>query len=219
MTLLIHRTTIATADDADTVLHDAVFGCTGTEDAQYQQLGWITKDPARAGEALRAAGYDGRLIVVMDPADNTTLHPGALVLADTLRRMGADVDLQAMDWSALVQRRASRAPPNHGGWNAFVTNATLTGIANPRLNTFTRHCEDASFGWPCDRRAPELIRGWPFENDPAARQRILKQLEAVHVETVTNVPLGQYRSSIAYRRSLKGLLPGPALFYWNTEKA
>jgi len=193
----------------------AVFGCGADEPPQFDTLGWAKGDPAAM---FRAAGYDGRPILVLDPADNATLHPGALVVADTLKQLGANVDLQAMDWSALVQRRASKAPPAQGGWNIFITNATLTGISNPLLNTFVRHCEDAWFGWPCDRRVAELTTRWGLEPDAAARQRILKQLEAVHLETVTQIPLGQYRSSIAYRRSLTGLIPGPALFYWNIEK-
>lgn len=197
----------------------ASFGCAPDDDAQYTTLGWTTQDAAKAGEALRAAGYDGRPLVVMDPADNATLHPGALVLADTLRKMGANVDLQAMDWSALVQRRASKSPPTQGGWNLFITNATLTGVANPLLNTFVRHCEGAWFGWPCDERVSKLVEDWTYEGDPAVRATTLKTLERTHIETVTNIPLGQYRSSIAYRRSISGLLPGPALFYWNLEKA
>jgi peptide/nickel transport system substrate-binding protein len=124
-----------------------------------------------------------------------------------------------MDWSALVQRRASKSPPTQGGWNLFITNATLTGVANPLLNTFVRHCEGAWFGWPCDERIPNLVEDWTFEGDPAVRATTLKTLERTHIETVTNIPLGQYRSSIAHRRSISGLLPGPALFYWNLEKA
>ncbi len=158
-------------------------------------------------------------MVVLDPADNATLHPGALLIADALRRIGANVDLQAMDWSALVQRRASRSPPSQGGWNVFVTNATITGISNPLLNTFVRNCDDAWFGWPCDRRVGELTRAWTYEVDPEKRRQILKRLERVHLEAVTQIPLGQYRSVIAHRRALHGLLPGPALFYWNIDKS
>jgi peptide/nickel transport system substrate-binding protein len=117
-----------------------------------------------------------------------------------------------------VQRRNSRSAPAQGWWNVFVINATIAGIANPLLNTFVRHCEEGWFGWPCDRRVDELTRAWTFETDPGERQRILKQLERVHVETVTQIPLGQYRSVIAHRRALRGLLPEPALFYWNIEK-
>jgi peptide/nickel transport system substrate-binding protein len=129
-----------------------------------------------------------------------------------------NVDLIAMDWSALVQRRASRAAPDQGGWNIFVTNATLTGVANPLLNIFTRHCDDAWFGWPCNARVPELTSAWALETDPAKRQQIRVELERFHVDHVSSIPLGQYRSVIAYRNWLKGLIPGPALFYWNIEK-
>ena len=149
----------------------AVFGCDADEPAQRDTLGWPAYDPAKGAEMLRAAGYDGRPIVVMDPADNAVLHPGALLAADALRRIGANVDLQAMDWSALVQKRASKEPPAKGGWNAFVTNATITGISNPLLNTFARHCDEAWFGWPCNPRVGALIRAWTFETDPAARDR------------------------------------------------
>ena len=196
----------------------AVFGCSASEDAQFDALGWPRQDLAAARRQLRESGYDGRPIVVMDPADNATLHPSALLVADALRRLEANVDLVAMDWSALVSRRASRAAPAQGGWNVFVTNATITGIGNPLLNTFVRNCEDAWFGWPCDRRVPALTEAWTFEGDAAKRQGILKQLERVHVENATQIPLGQYRSVIAHRRNLRGLLSGPALFYWNVEK-
>jgi peptide/nickel transport system substrate-binding protein len=196
----------------------AVFGCDADEPAQHDTLGWPAYDPAKGAEMLRAAGYDGRPIVVMDPADNAVLHPGALLTADALRRIGANVDLQAMDWSALVQKRASKEPPARGGWNVFVTNATITGISNPLLNTFARHCDEAWFGWPCNPRVGELIRAWTFETDSAARNRILKDLERLHIEHVTLVALGQYRSVIAHRTALRGMLPGPALFYWNLEK-
>jgi hypothetical protein len=36
---------------------------------------------------------------------------------------------------------------------------------------------------------------------------------------VTLIPVGQYQSVIAARKSLTGLIPGPALFYWNIDKS
>ena len=197
----------------------AHFGCAPEESPQFDTLGWPRLSDQEARDAFRAAGYDGRPIVVMDPADNATLHPGALMIAETLRRIGANVDLIAMDWSGLVQRRASRNPPAQGGWNVFVTNATITGIENPLLNVFVGNCEGGWFGWPCDARVAPLNEAWTFEPDTARQREILRELERVHVANVTNIPLGQYRSVVAHRRNLRGLLPGPALFYWNLEKA
>jgi peptide/nickel transport system substrate-binding protein len=196
----------------------APFGCAPSEPPQFDSLGWPRLTDQQARDAFRAAGYDGRPIVVMDPADNAVLHPGALLAAEALRRIGANVDLVAMDWSGLIQRRSSRNSPAQGGWNVFVTNATITGVQNPLLNVFVGNCEGAWFGWPCDTRVPQLNDAWTYETDPARRQEILKELERVHVANATNIPLGQYRSVVAHRANLRGLLPGPALFYWNLEK-
>ena len=195
----------------------AMFGCGSAEESQAGAAA-IGGDMAKA-RALFAAHYDGRPIAVLDPADNATLHPGALVAADTLRRIGAKVDLQAMDWSTLTQRRASKKKVAEGGWNIFVTNATITGIGNPLLNTFAKNCADAWYGWPCDERIARLTTAWAEEADPAKRHAITEELQRLHLEQVTYIPLGQYQSVIAVRESLSGIIPGPALFYWNIDKA
>jgi peptide/nickel transport system substrate-binding protein len=197
----------------------AAFGCGPGEGNGYAELGWPAQDLGQARALLRSSGYDGRPILVMDPADNATLHPSALLIAEALRSIGAEVNLMAMDWSALVGRRSSRAAVNQGGWNIYCTNATMTGISTPLTNNFVRSCEQAGFGWPCDRRINTLSDDWAFESDPARRAGLVHQLNRLHVENVTAIPLGQYRSALAYRSSLRGLIPAPAVFYWNIEKA
>ncbi|MBS7811889.1 ABC transporter substrate-binding protein [Roseococcus pinisoli] len=197
----------------------AVFGCAAQEDARREELGWPPYDLARARALFAASGYDGRPVLVMDPADLATLHPSALLLAEALRNIGANVNLLAMDWSALVARRSSRAPVDQGGWNLYATNATMTGIATPLTNNFVRNCEQASFGWPCDRQISAMSEAWTFETDEARRRSLMTELNRLHIRNVTTIPLGQYRSAIAYREGLRGLIPAPAVFYWNVEKA
>ena len=197
----------------------AVFGCSPNEDARWQELGWPAHDLGRARALLASSGYDGRPILLMDPADNPILHPPALMLAEALRSIGANVNLLAMDWSALVARRSSRAPVDQGGWNLYATNATMTGISTPLTNNFVRNCERAGFGWPCDRRIDAKSDEWTFETDATRRAALLTELNRLHVENVTSIPLGQYRNAIAYREGLKGLIPAPAVLYWNIEKA
>jgi peptide/nickel transport system substrate-binding protein len=196
----------------------ATFGCAPDEGPLFQDLGWPAHDLSRAKALLAASGYDGRPILVMDPADNATLHPSALLIAEALRNIGAQVNLMTMDWSALVARRSSRATVDQGGWNIYATNATMTGISTPLTNNFVRNCEQAGFGWPCDRRISAMSEEWTFETDAARRKALIAQLNRLHVENVTSIPLGQYRNAIAYRRGLHGIIPGPAIFYWNIEK-
>jgi peptide/nickel transport system substrate-binding protein len=197
----------------------AVFGCAPDEDARWQELGWPAHDLGRARALLAGSGYDGRPVLVMDPADNATLHPPALMLAEALRSIGANVNLLAMDWGALVARRSSKASVDQGGWNVYATNATMTGISTPLTNNFVRNCERAGFGWPCDRRIDTKTDEWAFEIDDARRQALLTELNRLHIENVTSIPLGQYRNAIAYREGLRGLIPAPAVLYWNIEKA
>jgi ABC-type transport system substrate-binding protein len=45
----------------------------------------------------------------MDPTDQSNLHMLAQVLHQHMNKVGLNVDLQAMDWSTLVSRRAFRA--------------------------------------------------------------------------------------------------------------
>jgi peptide/nickel transport system substrate-binding protein len=196
----------------------AIYGCGAPNDTKAgSEL--LAYDLDKAKALLKEAGYDGRPIAVLDPTDNATLHGGALMLRETLIRLGAAADVMALDWSTLLQRRASKNAPPQGGWNLFVTNATVTGISSPLLNTFNRNCEQAWYGWACDPRIPELTKQWTLETDPDKRKQLTDALQRAQLESVTNVPLGQYRNVIAYRKTLSGVIPGPALFYWNIEKS
>jgi peptide/nickel transport system substrate-binding protein len=179
---------------------------------------FVAHDPGKAKALFAGAGYDGRQIVVLDPVDTAVVHQASLVTADMLRGIGAQVDVQAMDWSTLTQRRTSRKSPEDGGWNLFVTGATISSIANPLTNNFARNCADDVAG-ACDARIPELIQVWARETDATARHAVVEQLQRLIFEDVTFIPLGQSQSVIAYRKSLTGLIPAPAMFYWNISKS
>jgi peptide/nickel transport system substrate-binding protein len=196
----------------------AVYGCNGPTESDAGAEALLGFDVERAKQMLSDAGYAGHRVVLMDPADNSTLHPAALMGAQTLRRVGFEVETAAMDWSTLTERRASKAAPDDGGWNAFITNGTVTGIANPLTHNFVKNCEQAWYGWPCDERLVELGQQWALETDSEKRQELIDELQRLHLENVTYIPVGQYRPAIIYRKEISGVIPGPALFYWNIKK-
>jgi peptide/nickel transport system substrate-binding protein len=197
----------------------AVFGCGMANESDAGAEPLMTFDAEKAKSTIEAAGAGGHPVTLMDPADNATLHPAALIATQSLRRVGFDVQVEAMDWSTLTQRRASKEPPDQGGWNVFVTNATATGIANPLTHNFVKNCDQAWYGWPCEPKIVELSRDWALETDDAKRRAILDEIQRLHLENVTYIPLGQYKPAIIYRKELSGVIPGPAVFYWNIEKA
>ena len=88
-------------------------------------------DLPRVKQALLDAGYKGEKIVLLGPADYPATYALALVAADTLRRVGMNVDLQTSDWGTVVQRRSSRKPPEQGGWNIFFTYLNGTNNFDP----------------------------------------------------------------------------------------
>jgi peptide/nickel transport system substrate-binding protein len=196
----------------------AVFGCGGPNESAAGGEPLMAVDVDRARSILEEAGALGARVVMLDPADNSTLHPAALMGAQTLRRMGFDVQVEAMDWSTLTQRRASKAAPDDGGWNIFITNSTATGIANPLTHNFLKNCEQAWYGWPCEPRIVELSTAWALESDESRRSELVDELQRLHLENVSYIPLGQYRPAIIFRNEITDVIPGPAIFYWNLKK-
>ena len=75
-------------------------------------------------QELAAAGYKGEKIVLLAPTTIPSLNAESQVAGDLLRRMGFNVDYQALEWGMVVARRASKEPPEKGGWNIFITNLT-----------------------------------------------------------------------------------------------
>ena len=68
---------------------------------------------------------------MLAPTDFPILKAEADVGSDVMRKIGLNVDYQAMDWGTVVQRRAKMDPPDKGGWNVFFTGWSGTDMFNP----------------------------------------------------------------------------------------
>jgi len=68
-----------------------------------------------------------------------------------------NVDYQTTDWGTVVQRRASKKPPNQGGWNMFCTSFSGLDIFSPAgYGALRGNGAAAWFGWPTDPDAERL---------------------------------------------------------------
>jgi peptide/nickel transport system substrate-binding protein len=92
---------------------------------------------------------------------------------DMMRRVGMNVDYQAVDWGTVMQRRANKGAPAQGGWNAFVTRFVGSEMFSPGVDAVLR-CNggQAWFGWPSSSRIEELREAW-FDAPNVAAQRTL----------------------------------------------
>ncbi|MCC7271370.1 MAG: ABC transporter substrate-binding protein [Alphaproteobacteria bacterium] len=177
------------------------------------------QDFAKAKQLLKEAGYNGEKIVVMQPTDRAQYNAATMVTIQNLRKAGVNVDVQAMDWSTLLSRRAKKDPPYEGGYHIFHTTQGGPDTAMPVANTwFNSRCEKANPGWACDLELDKLVEEWSRESDRTKRKAILERIQKRAYESVPYVIYGQYTQPIAVRANVKGVLKAGIPIYWNIEK-
>ncbi|MBR0645701.1 ABC transporter substrate-binding protein [Plastoroseomonas hellenica] len=178
-----------------------------------------TPDLARARDAIRAAGYAGERVVILNPTDYPTLAPLGEVSADLMKRLGFNVDLQAMDQGTVLQRRLSKAPLDAGGWNMFHTWAHGLGMRDPLLNVFIQGQGESGWpGWYSDPKLQQLVEDWTYANDAAQSQRLLDAIQTQAFEGLPIIPLGQWYGIAAYRSNLQGVIPATNALPWNVRR-
>jgi peptide/nickel transport system substrate-binding protein len=177
---------------------------------------------AEAKKLLAESGYDGTPVVIMGPGDVTTLKAQPIVAAQLLRDVGFKVDFQATDWQTVVSRRASQKPPKEGGWNMFFTNWVAADVANPVVNASIggRGKNGGWFGWAEDAKIEELRDKFARSSSPDEQKKIAADIQKEAYEQVIYIPLGQYLLASGWRKSLSGVLDGPATpIFWNIDKS
>ena len=176
---------------------------------------------AEAKKALAESGYDGTPIVIMAPGDVTTLKAQPIVAAQLLREAGFKVDLQATDWQTVVSRRASQKPPKEGGWNMFFTNWVAADVSNPIANlSIGGQGKKGWFGWAENAKIEKLKDDFVRAASLDDQKKIAADIQKEAYEQVIYIPLGQYLLPSGWRKSLTGVLDGPATpLFWNVDKS
>ena len=179
-------------------------------------------DMAAAKKALAESGYDGTPVVIMAPGDVTTLKAQPVVVAQQLRDAGFKVDLQATDWQTVVTRRASQKAPKDGGWNMFFTNWVSADVSNPiaNLSIGGQGKNGGWFGWAEDPKIEQLKDAFVRATSLDDQKKIAADIQKEAYDQVIYIPLGQYQGPSAWRKSLSGVLDGPATpIFWNIDKS
>jgi peptide/nickel transport system substrate-binding protein len=198
----------------------AMFVCNTPLATDTGSEGVMRGDLEKAKALLKEAGYDGTKVVLMHPTDVYSINTYPIVTAQALRKIGMNVDVQAMDWQTLVGRRAKQEPVAQGGWNMFHTNWVAQDVMNPIANAGvnTKGPKGGWFGWPADPQIEDLRDQYARETEPARQKKLAADLQKRAYEIHAYLPLGEYLAAVAYRDALVGVLEGPAPFFWNIEK-
>ncbi|HYF08466.1 MAG TPA: ABC transporter substrate-binding protein [Acetobacteraceae bacterium] len=192
----------------------------GTPLANDEGMGALTgpRDLDRVRRELAAAGYNGQRMVLIVPTDLPFLRAMSEVGADLFRRLGINVDYQALDWGTVLQRRTSREPVERGGWSAFFTFAGGLDFATPAGHLGLRgNGTNGWIGWPDSPELERLRDAWFDAPDLPSQQAIARRIQAQAMQDVPMIPLGQYFLATAHRRNVTDILRGAPLF-WNVRK-
>jgi peptide/nickel transport system substrate-binding protein len=169
-------------------------------------------------QAVLDAGYKGEPVVLMAPSDKPVLKALGDVMNDLLGRLGLKVDYVVADWGTIVQRRASKAPPDKGGWTMFSTTWSGLDMIDPAVTQVLRTNGAAGFfGWADLPDITALREAWLDAPDVAAQQRICADLQDVALRQVPFLPMGQFFSKTANRRSVIDIVDGQFVF-WNCRR-
>jgi peptide/nickel transport system substrate-binding protein len=177
---------------------------------------------AEAKKLLAESGYDGTPIVIMAPGDVVTLKAQPIVAAQALREAGFKVELQATDWGTVISRRTSQKPVKEGGWNMFFTNWAGADVINPIVNFAIggKGKNGGWFGWAEDARIEQLKNDFARASSPEEQKKVAADIQKEAYDQVIYIPLGEYTQPSAWRKSLTGVLDGPATpVFWNIEKS
>lgn len=178
------------------------------------------KSKEKAKALLAEAGYKGEPIVILQPTDIAFLSNASLLLAQDLKSIGVNVDLQAMDFATVGQRRANRKSTAEGGWNLMFSWWNGVSMSDPVGNVpLAATCEKAWPGWPCDAAHQALLDSFPSVTDPAAKRAAAEKIQLSGMALLPYIQVGMWSQPVAFSPKLSGLLPVPgAMVFWNAVK-
>ena len=177
-------------------------------------------DPDRVRAALKAAGYNGERVIILNPTDFPTIGPLGQVTYAALKRAGMNVDLMESDWGTVIQRRTSREPVDKGGWSIFHTWGSGTAWATPATSSTVRGLgREGWFGWWDSPAVEQLVADWLAAPDDAGRIRLARAINKTALEGVGSIPLGQAFVRTMYRANLTGMREGSAPYPWGLKPA
>jgi peptide/nickel transport system substrate-binding protein len=178
-----------------------------------------TQDLAKARQLLLESGYKGEPIVMLTVTDVPSQYAMAQVTASNLKKIGANVDLQSVDFGQLFARRENRKTNAEGGWNLIVLGYNGQFLNSPLTNPVVdSRCGDAPFGWPCDETVEKLRTAYFNEGDATKRKAILEDLSKAAWASLPGIITGMYYNAYAWRKEVTGLMKAQQLVFWNVEK-
>ena len=180
------------------------------------------KGPRRYDEArklLADAGYKGEPIVVLVAVEVPIFKAMGDMTADTLKRIGMNVDYVATDFGTLNARTPNKGPAAQGGWHIFNTWTAGADCVTPAsYRALLANGDRAWFGWPNSPEVQAATEAWYNATDEAGEKQAMVALNKAAMENVTYIPTGFFQAYQAWRSNLSGVPLSPYITFWDVQK-
>lgn len=161
-------------------------------------------DIAGAKQLVAQSGYNGAKITFITTRDYPYMYNSAVVVTDTLKAIGLNVDLQVTDWATELKKIS-----DPGAFDVFVSDF----LKRPVPSAYT-YLTPTYFGWS---NSPELAAAIAQVNAATSAQAGLaavSNLQNVIYSYVPAVKFGDIRAITAQRDTVGGFVPfiGPVFY-------
>ena len=164
------------------------------------------KDPARAKELLKQAGYTNAPVTILTNKDYSSMYNAAVVMAEQMKAVGINAQLQVVDWPTSINMQLR----GDTGWNFFHTGYG-TQPALGALSVMAFFAPPTAAYRPLEGKDdPDIVAAWTDMNtnpDPAARQAAYARMQSVILERAYALPFGSLTKVQASRSNVEGFVP------------
>ncbi|MBR0650547.1 ABC transporter substrate-binding protein [Roseomonas terrae] len=168
---------------------------------------------------LDAAGYKGERVVFVVPTDLPSLNAMSQLAADMFRKVGINLDYQALDWGTVLPRLNNREGLDRGGWSVWCNYIPGIIATSPATQSYVRGLgRSGPFGWPTSERIEALRDEFLSAETLPDQQRISRDIQLQAWQDVPYIPTGAWMQPFAFRRTITDMLNGFPLFH-NIRKA
>lgn len=170
---------------------------------------------ATARAALAKTGYANEPVVVMVATDIEVPRVASTILASRLAGAGFRVDVQAMDWATLLQRRAQRT-----GWSVYGVHALGLDLQSPLTNSaINGNCQGVpSVGFLCEQALTPLFEAFAQAATPADQKAVAGQIQALVTGQALAATFGQFAQPAAFRTNVSNVIASAIPLFWQVEK-
>jgi peptide/nickel transport system substrate-binding protein len=178
-----------------------------------QQTSWATdagkelynqKNPEKAGELMKEAGYDGSTLTILATPDYSEMFNASVVLQSQLTEAGFAAEISSYDFPTFMERKNDYAV-----WDVFIAN-TVYQLTPPQL--LAMGSEFAGFNDPKAAAMIKEIRSAPSQEEAV---KAWARLQAFMYETGSSSVIGHYTSLVGTGAKVEGFNAFIAPVVWN----